>query len=49
MGLFNPITSLVRSFIFIISMKSNMVIMNISKFFNSSIKLFFSMIAMLIN
>ena len=49
MGLFNPITSLIRRFIFIISIWSDMVIMNISKLLNGSIKLFFNMIVMLIN
>ena len=41
--------SLVRRFILIISMWSDMVITNISKFLNGSIKLFFGTIVMLIN
>ena len=49
MGLFNPLTSLIRDIIFIISMRSDMVIINIYKFLNGGIKLFFSMITILIN
>ena len=49
MGLFNLITSLVKRFIFTISMQPGKIIMNISKSPNVSIKPFFSMITMLIN
>ena len=49
MGLFNPITSLEMRLTVIISMRSDKVIMNLNKFLNGSIKIFFSMIAMRVN